>query len=194
MISTEVTIRTQFYDLDPMNIVWHGNYVRYLEQARAALLGGIGFGYREMKESGFAWPIVDLSIRYVRPLQLNQDFVVRATLTEYENRLCISYRVLDAASREVLTKARTVQAAAGPYAEGSQRSTSRTGPRPCRNAFPASSLTTTAASAARSASPQRARVRTVSRRASATEVGPDRMVTTKRSRGPGMARLARVGT
>jgi YbgC/YbaW family acyl-CoA thioester hydrolase len=111
MISTEVTIRTQFYDLDPMNIVWHGNYVRYLEQARAALLGGIGFGYREMKESGFAWPIVDLSIRYVRPLQLNQDFVVRATLTEYENRLCISYRVLDAASRDVLTKARTVQVA-----------------------------------------------------------------------------------
>ena len=111
MISAEVTIRTQFYDLDPMNIVWHGNYVRYLEQARSALLGEIGYSYREMKESGFAWPIVDLSIRYVRPLQLNQDFVVRATLTEYENRLCISYRVLDAASRDVLTKARTVQVA-----------------------------------------------------------------------------------
>ena len=37
--------------------------------------------------------------------------MVRATLTEYENRLCISYRVLDAASRDVLTKARTVQVA-----------------------------------------------------------------------------------
>ena len=111
MISAEVTIRTQFYDLDPMKVVWHGNYVRYLEQARAALLSEIGYGYREMEASGFAWPIVDLSIRYVRPLQLNQDFVVRATLTEYENRLCISYRVVDAASREVLTKARTVQVA-----------------------------------------------------------------------------------
>ena len=76
MISAEVTIRTQFYDLDPMNIVWHGNYVRYLEQARSALLGEIGYSYREMKEYGFAWQIVDLSIRYVRPLQLYQDFVV----------------------------------------------------------------------------------------------------------------------
>jgi acyl-CoA thioester hydrolase len=111
MISTEVTNRTQFYDLDPMNIVWHGNYVRYLEQARSALLSEIGYGYREMEASGFAWPIVDLAIRYVRPLRLNQDFVVRATLTEYENRLCIDYRVLDAASREVMTKARTVQVA-----------------------------------------------------------------------------------
>jgi acyl-CoA thioester hydrolase len=111
MISTEVTLRTQFYDLDPMNIVWHGNYVRYLEQARTALLTKIGYGYREMEASGFAWPIVDLSIKYVRPLRLGQDFIVRAMLTEYENRLCFVYRVLDAASREVLTKARTVQAA-----------------------------------------------------------------------------------
>jgi acyl-CoA thioester hydrolase len=111
MISTEVTLRTQFYDLDPMKIVWHGNYLRYLEQARAALLGEIGYGYREMEASGFAWPIVDLSIKYVRPLRLGQDFVVRATLTEYENRICIVYRVFDAVSREVLTKARTVQLA-----------------------------------------------------------------------------------
>ena len=111
MISTEVTLRTQFYDLDPMNIVWHGNYVRFLEQARAALLSEIGFGYREMEACGFAWPIVDMSIKYVRPLRLSQEFIVRATLTEYENRLCFDYRVLDAVSRQVLTKARTVQAA-----------------------------------------------------------------------------------
>ncbi|CAN5922229.1 acyl-CoA thioesterase [soil metagenome] len=111
MISTEITLRTQFYDLDPMNIVWHGNYVRFLEQARSALLSGIGFGYREMEASGFAWPIVDMSIKYVRPLRLSQEFIVRATLTEYENRLCVEYRLFDAGTRDVLTKARTVQAA-----------------------------------------------------------------------------------
>ena len=36
MISAEVIIPIQFYDLDPMRIVWHGNYPRFLEQARAA--------------------------------------------------------------------------------------------------------------------------------------------------------------
>ncbi|MBS0537580.1 MAG: acyl-CoA thioesterase [Proteobacteria bacterium] len=111
MISREITLQTQFYDLDPMKIVWHGNYVRYLEQARAALLTGIGYGYREMEESGFAWPIVELSIKYVRPLKLSQKFVVRATLAEYENRICINYLVRDAASGQTLTKARTVQLA-----------------------------------------------------------------------------------
>lgn len=111
MISTEVKIQTQFYDLDPMNVVWHGNYLRYLEQARSALLAGIGYGYREMEASGYVWPVVDLSIKYVRPLKLSQHFIVSATLKEYENRICIDYRVLDAESRAVLTKARSVQLA-----------------------------------------------------------------------------------
>ena len=38
MIAADVTIRVQFYDLDPMQVVWHGNYARFLEQARCALL------------------------------------------------------------------------------------------------------------------------------------------------------------
>lgn len=111
MISAEVTLRTQFYDLDPMNIVWHGNYARYLEEARANLMAGIGYGYAEMQESGFAWPIVEMWVKYVRPLKLSQKFVMRATLKEYENRLRIEYRGLDAETGDVLTKARTVQLA-----------------------------------------------------------------------------------
>lgn len=111
MISANVTIRAQFYDLDPMQVVWHGNYVRYFEQARCALLDVISYSYREMDASGFAWPVVDLRVKYVRPVRLEQDIVVSATLVEYENRLKIDYRVSDKASGEVMTKATTVQVA-----------------------------------------------------------------------------------
>jgi acyl-CoA thioester hydrolase len=111
MISAEVTLRTQFHDIDPMNIAWHGHYARYLEEARAALMSNIGYGYAEMQASGFAWPIVDMWIKYIQPLRLGQRFIVRATLKEYENRICIEYRCLDAETGTVLTKARTVQLA-----------------------------------------------------------------------------------
>lgn len=111
MITADVTIRAQFYDLDPMQVVWHGNYVRYLEQARCALLDRIGYNYQAMADSGFAWPVVDLRVKYVRPIRLAQDVIVSATLVEYLNRLKIDYRVRDAASRDVLTKATTVQVA-----------------------------------------------------------------------------------
>ena len=111
MISAEVVIKAQFYDLDPMQIVWHGNYVRFLEQARCALLDKIEYNYKEMLRSGYAWPVVDLRIKYVRPVRFGQEVRVTATMVEYENRIKIDYRVADLASGEVLTKAHTTQVA-----------------------------------------------------------------------------------
>ena len=111
MHSAETVIKAQFYDLDPMNVVWHGNYARFLEQARCELLDSIGYNYVEMKESGFAWPIVDMRIKYVRPVLFGQEIVVTATIIETQNRLKIDYRIRDRASGEVLTKATTVQVA-----------------------------------------------------------------------------------
>ena len=111
MITAEITLRAQFHDLDPMQVVWHGNYARYLEQARCALLDIIDYNYPQMAASGFAWPIVDMRVKYVRPIVFAQEFVVKATLIEHQNRLKIEYRIRDRASDAVLTKATTVQVA-----------------------------------------------------------------------------------
>ncbi len=111
MISAEVDIVAQFYDLDPMQVVWHGNYARFFEQARCALLDKIGYNYPEMDKSGYIWPIVDMQVKFVRPVRYAQAIRIEATLIEYENRLKISYRCRDRASGEVLTKAHTVQVA-----------------------------------------------------------------------------------
>jgi acyl-CoA thioester hydrolase len=109
MISVDVAIKVQFYDLDPMGIVWHGNYAQFLEQARAALFQKISFGYREMAASGFAWPIVDLRIKYVRPIDLSRTIKVTATLVEYENRLKINYLIANIDDGLILTRAHTIQ-------------------------------------------------------------------------------------
>ena len=111
MISAEISVQAQFYDLDPMQVVWHGNYARFLEQARCALLDRIGYNYPEMAASGYVWPIVDLHVKYVRPIRFGQVIAVTATLSEYENRIRIDYRIRDEKTGELLTKARTVQLA-----------------------------------------------------------------------------------
>jgi acyl-CoA thioester hydrolase len=111
MISADVTITAQFYDLDPMQVVWHGNYARFFEVARCALLDRIGYNYPQMSESGYLWPIVDMRTKFVRPVRFAQEIRVTATLQEYENRLRIAYRITDAASGEVLTKGETTQVA-----------------------------------------------------------------------------------
>jgi acyl-CoA thioester hydrolase len=109
VLSVEVPITVHFYDLDPMNVVWHGNYARYLEVARCALLDRIGYGYPRMAESGYAWPVVDLRIKYVGALRFGEKALVSANLVAFENGLKIDYLIRDAATSAVLTRAHTFQ-------------------------------------------------------------------------------------
>ena len=106
-----VTITVPFHDVDVMEVVWHGHYAKYFEIARCALLDKIAYNCREMKESGYSWPVIELNTRYIKPAEFGQDIQVRARLKEYETRLKIEYLITDAASGERLTKGHTVQVA-----------------------------------------------------------------------------------
>lgn len=110
-VITSVEIDIPFQDIDAMEIVWHGNYPRYLEIARCALLDCIDYDYPRMRESGYAWPIIDMRIKYIKPLHFKQRIRVRAELVEYENRLKTDFLITDACSGEKLSKAHTVQVA-----------------------------------------------------------------------------------
>lgn len=110
-VSASVEIEIQFYDLDSVNIVWHGNYAKYLEQARCALLEKFNYNYDAMRASGYIWPIIDLHVRYIKPLKFKQRIVVDAFLREWEYRLKIDYLIRDAQTNVRLTKATTIQVA-----------------------------------------------------------------------------------
>jgi acyl-CoA thioester hydrolase len=107
----EIELTPAFHDIDPMEVVWHGHYMKYLELARCALLQRFDYDYPQMRESGYAWPIVDRRAKYVRSARLGQRLKVRAEIVEWENRLKIDYRVSDAVSGEVLTRAHSIQVA-----------------------------------------------------------------------------------
>jgi acyl-CoA thioester hydrolase len=109
--SATVAIRVPFHDVDPLGLVWHGHYAKYCELARCALLDSFDYGYARMMESGYAWPVIEFSLRYIQPARFDQHITVRATLQEWEHRLKIAYLVTDAATGARLTKAHTVQVA-----------------------------------------------------------------------------------
>ncbi len=110
-LSHEIDVVPAFYDIDPMEIVWHGHYVKYLELARSALLAKFDYDYPRMRESGFGWPIVDMRLKYVRPAAFGQALRVRAEIVEWENRLRIEYLIRDAATGAKLNQAYTIQVA-----------------------------------------------------------------------------------
>ncbi|MDH3620210.1 MAG: acyl-CoA thioesterase [Gammaproteobacteria bacterium] len=101
-------MRVPFNDVDSANVVWHGRYFKYFEEVRRTLLEDLDYSYAAMLESGYLWPVVDASIRYVRPLLLDQYFVVTAAMREWEMRMVIDYRIHDL-DGVLYTKGRTVQ-------------------------------------------------------------------------------------
>ncbi|GGB80985.1 4-hydroxybenzoyl-CoA thioesterase [Marinobacterium zhoushanense] len=111
MVKAEVTLEIPFHDVDVMRVVWHGHYAKYLEIARCALLDKIDYNCPQMETSGYAWPVIDMRIRYAQPLRFQQKIVVEATLVEWESRLKINYVIIDLESGQRLTKAYTVQVA-----------------------------------------------------------------------------------
>lgn len=111
LFSVDTLIEVPFNDLDPLEIVWHGNYLRYYEVARCHLLRQIDYDYPTMRESGYAWPIVECQLKYVAPAHFAQRLQITASLLEYEHRLKISYHTRDAGTNVLINKAITTQVA-----------------------------------------------------------------------------------
>jgi acyl-CoA thioester hydrolase len=110
-LTVSVDVLVAFHDVDVAAIVWHGHYLKYLENARWALMSRIGFNFDDMVASGYAWPIVELQVKYVQAARFGDRLSVRASLIEWQNRLEINYLVTQAVTNDRVARARTVQVA-----------------------------------------------------------------------------------
>ena len=110
-IFAEAETIIEFYSLDPMQVVWHGNYINYFELGRRSLLEKIGYSYNEMKDSGFSYPVVELSIKYLKPLKYKDRIRIKAILMEYENCLKIKYEIHNAETGDAITRGLSTQMA-----------------------------------------------------------------------------------
>ena len=100
-----------FHDLDPMDIVWHGNHFKYFEMGRTALLERIDYDIPQMKASGYSWPVIECQCRFMRPLRYRMNIRITATLLEISHRLKISYVITEEGKSKRLSRGHTVQVA-----------------------------------------------------------------------------------
>jgi acyl-CoA thioester hydrolase len=107
----EAEFRVEFYDVDSMRVAWHGAYPKFFELGRCALLDKLGYGYDEMEASGYAWPVVSMSLKYLRPLAFKQVARVKASLLDYDNRIRIGFLIYDPTDGATYTKGESVQMA-----------------------------------------------------------------------------------
>ena len=73
-LTSKLERRVQFYECDPLQIVWHGNYLKYFEEGREAFCREHGLSYLDAKKNGYATPIVKSTCEHKLPLQVWRCF------------------------------------------------------------------------------------------------------------------------
>ena len=101
-----------FHDLDPMQVVWHGNYMKYFEIARTALFDKFGIElYTYFKETNYLFPIIKTSTKHIIPLRNRDEFICKATLVDAQYKIIIDFEIRLAENGKICTKGRSEQVA-----------------------------------------------------------------------------------
>ncbi len=108
--SVEIKLTVPFFDLDPMQIVWHGNYLNYFEIARAGLLNHHGVDlYSYYGSHKLIFPIIRTSTKHIYPLRHNDDIIIKATLADARVKLIVDFEIRKEDDGKVCARGRTEQ-------------------------------------------------------------------------------------
>ncbi len=107
-ISTSTSLKVRFYECDPLQIVWHGNYLKYFEEAREDFGRNHGISYNHAKDHGISTPIVKFQCDHMLPLKYWDSLEVETTFINSEAaKIIFEYRILK--NGEIISTGRAVQ-------------------------------------------------------------------------------------
>ena len=88
-------VKVYYHDTDSYNIVWHGNYLRWYEEARCDLCDKLGFPLDKLaEEEGIIFPIININLRYKSAAQLYDDLIVETSVKEFSRAKIIFEQII----------------------------------------------------------------------------------------------------
>ena len=105
----ELKRRVRFYETDGMRVVYHGNYLNWLEEARVEYLRKAHIVLDDWMNMGIVFPIVELHIKYLQSARYDDCVTVRTWLTHADRaKLVFRYEIVRDGTEDVLVTAETV--------------------------------------------------------------------------------------
>ena len=93
---TTKQIVVRYHETDQMHFVHHSNYLKYFELARLEWLSDLQISYAEMESRGILMPVVNASVKYIKPLVFGDNFSVTVILKkEPKATLEFDYKILN---------------------------------------------------------------------------------------------------
>ena len=73
MFVAEHEVEIRYAETDQMGVVYHSNYLVWLELGRTKLIQDLGFSYVEMEKEGIISPVLDLQISYRKAMRYGKS-------------------------------------------------------------------------------------------------------------------------
>lgn len=110
---SEVKLRVRYAETDQMGVVYHSNFLIWMEIGRVEFMRELGFDYKTMEaEDDCHLPVVEVRCRYKAPAHYDDAVVVRTTLRKLRGPLLhFAYEILREDNQTVLAEAETVHIA-----------------------------------------------------------------------------------
>lgn len=109
-LSEEIVFKIRFSEVDSMNVVWHGSYPLYFEDAREAFGKKYDFGYMLIFDSGYYAPLVDLEFHYRKPIVYGMRPRIKITYRPTESaKIVFDYKIYDSNDGSLLASGRSTQ-------------------------------------------------------------------------------------
>lgn len=89
---SEIVSTVHFYDLDPMQVVWHGNYLKYFETARTALFDKFDIDLYS-GDTGYVFPVIRSTVKHLHPLRHRDRFRCRAELAATSIKIVVNFEI-----------------------------------------------------------------------------------------------------
>ncbi len=94
MLVSDKEIEVRYAETDQMGIVYHANYVIWLEIGRTQLIKDLGFNYAEMEADGILSPVIDIQVSYKKPLRYGETATVKTWIESYDGlRVVYGYEI-----------------------------------------------------------------------------------------------------
>jgi acyl-CoA thioester hydrolase len=84
MNNHQIETRVRYAETDKMGVVYHANYLIYLEVSRVEWLRNQGVNYKDMEDDGVALPVVNININYKKPAVYDDVLTVKTSLIYYK--------------------------------------------------------------------------------------------------------------
>lgn len=109
-LKATVPLNIRFSEVDSMNIVWHGSYVMYFEDAREAFGKKYGIAYLDIFGQGYYAPLVELSFKYKNPITYDMKPEITITYKPVDAaKIVFDYEITNPENGEVLATGHSVQ-------------------------------------------------------------------------------------